>query len=78
MAANTPLILSATGFGNGLTLSATGWYGGEAPAGVGGGGGGGGAATENLYLGSTQPTSIYIGSTQVTAVYKGSTLIWGS
>lgn len=41
-------------------------------------GGGGASTTENLYIGSTQPTAIYVGSTQVTAIYKGSTLIWGS
>lgn len=70
MANNTPLILSATGFGSGLTLSATGWYGGAAPTAS------SPSSVKNIYIGSNQVLSLYVGSVQVQAVYLGNTLVW--
>jgi hypothetical protein len=53
-----------------MALPATGWYGGAAPAEE------VGSSTQNIYVGSSQPSAFYAGSTQVQSIYLGSTLIW--
>lgn len=61
--------LSATGWGNGIKLSATGWeteVAATPPSGI-----------KKIYIGSTQVQSVYVGSTQVQSVYVGSTKIFG-
>jgi len=61
--------LSATGWGNGIKLSATGWetkVAATPPSGI-----------KKIYIGSTQVQSLYVGSTQVQSVYVGSTKIFG-
>lgn len=67
--------ISALGFNGSLNLGAMGFSSGEV---ISGSAPPSGNTVQNIFFGSTAPTSIYVGSTAVSAVYVGSTLVWES